>query len=88
MKNLNYLFILICTYLGRIILFGANFPEAVVFIACISYLLINKYLKHIKIEKYNSSVDEKINKIEEEVKKVSASAAALQIGNTYSMQRK
>lgn len=84
MKNLDYLFILICTFLARIIIFGAGFSEALVFIACISYILLNKQLDQKKIIQYNESVDDKINKLEEEQKRLSASASAVQVGNTYS----
>lgn len=84
MKNLDYLFILICIYLGRIIALGASFPEAVVFIACISYLLVSKYLNYKEIEKYNMNVDEKINKLQEEVSITRDSISALKVGNTFS----
>ena len=84
MKNLDYLFILICTYLGRIIIFGSNLPEALVFVACMSYILINKYLEYNKIEKYNEDVNEKINKLQEDLTRTHDSVSALKVGSSYS----
>lgn len=84
MKNLDYLFVLICTFLGRIIIFGASFSEALVFIACISYILINKHLEQRKIQEYNKDLESKITKIEEDVTRTADSISALKVGSSYS----
>lgn len=82
LQNLDYLIVLTSVFLGRVIIIGATFPEAVIFLGCVSYLLINKYLKNKeyipKEDLITPQVYELASKLEETQSTVSA--LALQAG--------
>jgi hypothetical protein len=88
MRNINWMYVLICCLLVKIIVFDPSYADALAFVFSLAYLLAEKHLENTKIVKINSEIEEKINNIEKEVVIVKDSVAAVRIGNTFGAVQK
>lgn len=84
MKHINWMYFLICAFLARVIATEANIADAIIFIACISYLLVSEYFKINKVEKHNDNIEEKLRELRLEVNATKDSVSAIRVGGSYS----
>lgn len=88
MKSIDWIYVLICCLLLKIVVFDPSYADALAFIFSLFYLLAEKHLENNKIIKINSEIEEKINNMEKEVVIVKDSIAAVRIGNTFGAAQK
>ena len=65
MKNYDYLLILVCLFVLRIILLSGSYPDAMCLTSLLLYRLSNKYLNQRKI---SDNLEDQVKKNEELVK--------------------
>jgi hypothetical protein len=65
MKNYDFVLILVCLFVLRIILLSGSYPDSICLAAILLYRLADKYLKQKKI---SDSLEEQVKKNEELVK--------------------
>lgn len=89
MKNIDWMYVLICCLLLKIIIFDPSYADALAFVFSLLYILAEKHLENSKVEKINLEIEEKINNMEKDLVMVKDSVAAVRIGNTFgSVQKK
>ncbi|MFZ4411497.1 MAG: hypothetical protein ACOYOV_00340 [Bacteroidales bacterium] len=82
LKSYDYLLILICIYLARIIIFHPSFADSLIFVAALGYLSYSKYINQVKAVKINEDMLEKINKMEEIVTETRSSMNAIKMSGS------
>ena len=84
MKKLNWIHVLLCVFIGRIILMSASYPDAICLVALIAYKFSDKYFKAKNVE---DTVMQEIKEAKEEMKKARESVDAVKIATGFGMKR-
>lgn len=96
MKNYDFVFILLCLFIFRIILLSGHYSDAICLASILAYRLVDKYLKQKRI---SSQVEEKLAENQKEVQnqlqvlanelvKVKNSAEGLKAAVTFGRKEK
>lgn len=62
MKIYDFVFILVCLFVLRIIMFSASYADAICLLSILAFLMANEV---VKVKKISSQVLEKVNKTEQ-----------------------
>jgi hypothetical protein len=82
LKEFDFLLILICIYLVRIVILRPSFADSLIFIAALGYLAYNKYINQIKAVKINEDIVERLTRVEEVTTETRSSMNAIKMSGS------
>ena len=81
-KVFDHLFILICLYLAKIIIFSPSFADAGIFISALGYISYCKYLNQVKAIKINDDILTRLSNMEEITTETRSSMNAIKMSGS------